>query len=519
MILPEMRFDVPKTQNEVVQIGSINYSDQIKDGDLADSRNISARRFPYISTRNLRRRRGTYDEATAISAWDELVVVEGTKVYYAGDVTTGSVTAGPKQFAVVNTKLVIWPDKKYLDLQTRTIHSLGASKSGSDAVFDLDDDTQLMSMTVTWASTDFTNLFKKGDCVELSGGSIAGNNTNVVLTKVEAQKLTFNTKDGMEAGSATGTISVERKIPDLDFICESENRLWGCSSSDRTIYASALGDPTNFYTYEGLATDSYAVAVGSEGAFTGCCKLGSSVLFWKETVMHKILGSFPAEYSLYTYTLDGLKAGCEKSLQVINETLFYMGLHGVYAYTGGTPVLISPNFGNKNFANAAAGNDGDTYYLCVQEGEDQHHLFAYETKYGLWVLEDDIEVVQFARVGKDLYFLMADQKVWYADGGQQLSSIEWYAQFCPMYETIRGRKRYSKLLIRTELPIGSYIIAEVRYDGGVWQEACKIYGGKADVSTMYFAVNRCDKFELRLSGKGPCTILSFMRQFSVGSDV
>ena len=54
-------------------------------------------------------------------------------------------------------------------------------------------------------------------------------------------------------------------MPDLDFICESENRLWGCSNETRTIYASALGDPTNFFSYQGLSTDSYAVAVGSEG--------------------------------------------------------------------------------------------------------------------------------------------------------------------------------------------------------------------------------------------------------------
>ena len=32
-------------------------------------------------------------------------------------------------------------------------------------------------------------------------------------------------------------------------------------------------------------------------------------------------------------------------------------------------------------------------------------------------------------------------------------------------------------------------------------------------------MNRGDKFEIRLRGKGPCTILSMLREFSVGSDV
>ena len=175
----------------------------------------------------------------------------------------------------------------------------------------------------------------------------------------------------------------------MDFICESENRLWGCSNSAQTIYASSMGDPTNFYVYEGLSTDSYALAVGSEGNFTGCCKLSSSVLFWKETKLHKILGGYPAEYSLYTYDIEGLQAGCHKSIQVINEVLFYMGLHGIYAYSGGTPSLISGNFGDRSFTDAVAGNDGDSYYLSAKEG-DAHHVLVYEAKYGIWVREDEL---------------------------------------------------------------------------------------------------------------------------------
>lgn len=515
MILPQISYNVPKSQNEIVQLRSINYSDALQDGDVAYSQNISARRFPYITTRKQRARRGNYEAATAITAWGALVAVEGTKVFYDGTAVTGSVTAGEKQFAVVNTKLVIWPDKKYLDLLTRELKPLAASSTGSGATFAVDGNT--MKMTVTW-NVNFTTLFKEGDCVEITGSSIAANNTFAIVSKVEAKKLYFTNKDAMEAGSATGTIKIARDIPDLDFICESDNRLWGCSNADRTIYASALGDPTNFHTFEGLSTDSYAVAVGSEGDFTGCCKLSSSILFWKETVLHKMLGSMPSEYSIVTYTLDGLREGCSKSLQVINETLFYMGLHGVYAYTGGTPTLISANFGSKDFTNAVGGNDGDTYYLCVQDGED-YHLFAYETRYGIWVLEEDIQVKDFARIGKDLYMLMGSGQIWYASDADITSNTEWILQFTPFYETIQGRKVYSKIMLRLQLPLGSYIIAETRQDGRPWEEAGKIYGTVNDVAVMQIAVNRGDKFEIRLSGKGPCAILSMLRQFTVGGDV
>ena len=511
MILPELVAGMPKQQREIVSMREINFSDNFKDGDLAYSSNISARRFPYISTRNQRERHGEYDHATAITSWGDLVVVEGTTVYYDGTAVTGSVTEGPKQFAVVNTKLCIWPDKKYLDLLTHELKPLSASASGSGAVFAIDSGS--MTMTVTW-DVDFTTLFNVGDCVEIKGASISANNTFIVITNVATKVLTFATKDGMEAGSATGTIHIERNIPDLDYICESENRLWGVSNADRTIYASALGDPNNFYTFEGLSTDSYAVAVGSEGDFTGCCKLGSSVLFWKETVLHKILGSFPAEYIMYSYTMDGLRSGCSKSLQVINEVLYYMGLHGVYAYTGGTPSLISPNFGNKDFTEAVGGNDGDTYYLSVKD-EDIYHLFAYETNYGLWVLEEDIQVEDFARIGKDLYMLMASGQVWIANSDQPIAGVDWMVQFKPFYETVMGRKIHSKLLIRTELPVGSVLNLFVRYDEGEWTKYAEIEGKTNDVTPIRIGLERADKFEIKIEGVGECAILNLYREYHI----
>lgn len=509
MILPSLVADMPKQQREIVSMRGINFSDNFQDGDIAYSSNVSARRFPYISTRNQRARHGSYSQATAITSWGDLVVVEGTTVYYGGTAVTGSVTAGEKQFAIVNTKLVIWPDMVYLDLLTRELKPLAASASGSGATFAVDGGN--MTMTVTW-NVDFTTKFQAGDCVKISGSSISANNTYIVITGVATKVLTFATKDGMEAGTATGTIHVDRDIPALDYICESENRLWGVSNADRTIYASALGDPSNFYTYEGLSTDSYAVAVGSEGDFTGCCKLGSSVLFWKETVLHKILGSYPAEYVMYSYTLDGLRAGCHKSLQVINEVLYYMGLHGVYAYTGGTPTLISLNFGNKDFTEAVGGNDGDTYYLSVRDG-DAYHLFAYETKHGLWVLEEDIRVNGFARIGKDLYMLMDSGQIWLSDSGQPIAGLDWLVQFKPFYETILGRKIHSKLLIRTELPAGSELNVFVRYDEGPWTKYAEIEGKTNDVTPIRIGLERADKFEIKLEGTGQCAVLNLYREY------
>lgn len=511
MRLPQISYDVGKNQQEIIAMRGVNYSDQIQDGDLRDSWNLSARRWPYLTTRKGRKEQAGYTGVTALTAWGKLVAVEGTNLLYDGEVV-GQVSAGEKQFAVVNTKMVIWPDKVYLDMKSLTVKALGASLTGSKASF-----TKNSMKLNGWA--DLTQYFQAGDAITISGCTTQEkNNVDVVLRSVTEDTLTVSDNTFTAAEEESTQIKLERKIPDMDYICESENRLWGCSSEAQTIYASSLGDPTNFFVYEGLSTDAYALAVGTEGKFTGCCKLTSSVLFWKETKLHKLLGSYPAEYTLYTYDIEGLKDGCHKSMQVINEVLFYLGIHGIYAYTGGTPSLISANFGEMEFSYAVAGNDGDSYYLsATEEGTGKHHLFVYETRASIWVREDDTEAVDFARIGRKLYFADSGGKVWLCDRGEEDPDMEWLAQFTPFYETIQGRKTYSRLLLRLELPKGSWVIAETRCDSGEWKECGKAAGRERDVIPMRLALNRCDKFELRLRGKGPCTILSVLREFSLGS--
>ena len=511
MRLASLPYSLNPNKVEMVQMRGINWSDAIQNGDLRDSLNLSARRWPYITTRKGRLKQTGYQNVTALTSWDKLVAVQGTSLLYDGQVV-GTVTAGKKQFAVVNTKMVIWPDKVYLDIKDQQVKPLAAEITGSKATFATN------KITVNgWA--DLTTKFKAGDGVTLSGcTSKTENNKDFVIKAVTSNTITVADNTFTAVNEASTSIKIERKIPDLDYICESENRLWGCNNDTQTIYASALGDPTNFYVYEGLSTDSYTLAVGTEGKFTGCCKLSSSVLFWKETKLHKMLGSYPAEYAMYTYEMEGLQDGCQKSQQVINDTLFYKGPHGVYAYSGGTPVLISDNFGEKEFTDAVAGNDGDSYYLSVKDGAE-HRLMVYETKTGIWVLEDGTEAVDFARLGKKLYMLDANGNVLLLDGEDTPQAQEWMAQFAPMYETIDGKKAYSKILMRLELPKGSYMTAQMRCDGKPWQTCGKVVGKEHNVTSLRLAANRCDKFELRLEGKGPCTILGISRAFMVGSDV
>ena len=80
-------------------------------------------------------------------------------------------------------------------------------------------------------------------------------------------------------------------MPELEYVTENANRVWGCNSKENIIYSCKQGDPTNWYCYNGIASDSYAVTVGSEGGFTGAATCMGYVLFFKENTIHKIYGS------------------------------------------------------------------------------------------------------------------------------------------------------------------------------------------------------------------------------------
>ncbi len=182
MRLPAPVYNIKKSRSDITQMRGINFSDAINDGDIADSRNISARRFPYIATRRKRTKQSFYSGASALTSWEGLVAVEGTDLLYNGRIV-GSVSAGEKQFAVVNTKLVIFPDKVYLDLQSQVVRTLGASFSCTGGTFTTD------TLTVTG---DLTSYFKVGDCVKIAGSSVDANNKNVVITALTETVITVS---------------------------------------------------------------------------------------------------------------------------------------------------------------------------------------------------------------------------------------------------------------------------------------------------------------------------------------
>lgn len=312
------------------------------------------------------------------------------------------------------------------------------------------------------------------------------------------------------------TVTIQRSMPELDYICERGNRLWGVSNRDRTIYASALGLPGHFYDYAGLSTDSYALAVGSEGDFTGICAFGGGVCCWKERRLHKVLGSFPAEYYTAEYEITGVQAGSERSMVIINETLYYKGPDGVYAYAGGTPGLISYKLGSERLRDGIGERDGTNYCLNVTGAEKKPMQLVYDTVHRQWMKEDSIRVEAMAESDGTLYLLDGAGEIWKTDEKSE-ETIHWMAEFVPMDETGHDRKRYSKLMLRLDMHSGAWLQVELQKDRGPWEIIWTQAATRAMTVNVPLQLMRCDRVGIRLRGKGRTTIRSMVREYSLGS--
>ena len=127
---------------------------------------------------------------------------------------------------------------------------------------------------------------------------------------------------------------------------------------------------------------------------------------------------------------------------------FYKGRNGVYAYSGGTPELLTENFGTRRFFDAVGGTDGERYYISMRTEKGDWELYVFDTLRAIWLREDATHALDWAYLDGTLYFLDgATGKL--MTTGQDYSEeglVNWSATLCQMDETSHGRKCYSCLL-------------------------------------------------------------------------
>ena len=321
-----------------------------------------------------------------------------------------------------------------------------------------------------------------------------------------------------ENEAADAPVKAERRVPDLDFVTEQGNRVWGCSRKENSIYACALGDPTNWYSYRGIASDSYAVSVGSDGAFTGAASCLSYILFFKENCIHKLYGSKPSDYQMSSVRCRGVAAKAAGSLCVIAETLYYLSPDGVMAWSGSLPAKVSGalDTGKLTAADWAMGGQLDArYYLYLHrraDGDGSGRLLVYDTEKGLWH-EESPAGTEMVSTGQQLY-LWDGSALWAAGSdreteGEEEANLRFEAVTGDIGMSVPDDKYISRVTLRLDALAHTVVTVAVSYDGGAWETvgSCAVTQEHQRVN-LPFVPRRHALMRLKFSGTGQMTLRS-----------
>lgn len=518
-ILHEVR---QNSKKYIVRFGGLNLGEDYQDGNFSDTKNVSSVLYPTITQRFGRVSEGVYENPQAVFSGDGLLVIADCNAIYNGitinQYTDGYsqafLTEGEKQIAKVGKYIVIFPDKVYFDTEETNLGGTYMLRSMTDkwcgSMCRASSDNEIYGAGLKYSK------FEEGDKIRIMRDDWSKYQT-ATITSISTDRTEFCLdKDiGSDYGDSYET-TIEREMPDFEYICESNMRLWGVK--DNTIYASKYNDPFSFQKSEGIADDSYYIDVGTEGNFTGCIAYSNYICFFKENLIHKLYGTKPSEFRVITSPVAGVQAGSEKSLKIVDGTLIYKGVNGIYAYGGGNPELISSNFGPRRFEEALAETDGERYYISMRNG-DKWGLYVYDITKRMWLKEDDTHAVGMAFSEGNVHILNDSGELLKIDP-EAKEHIEWSVTFCPFNETMNERKIYSKFHLRMELGEKSWISVEIKRDNAPkWDTVYTTHNERARTVSIPVIPARCDSVEIRLSGKGKCILKTFIREFQEGSDV
>ena len=560
--------------------GGYNHNLRIGDGEFFDMKNMTGDYHPVLSPRGARGVYASPGNTQGLIAKDSLCYVDGTKFVMNEYEVEMGLSDEPKQLVSMGAYVIIMPDKKYINtLDLTDFGNIEASfNTTEDVRFQLCDvdgaeysaesspdeppDPENMEYWIDTSSTPHTlkqysasssmwvNVattyikiispgigakFKQYDGVTISGIVLDDlknlNNTMVVWACGDDYIVVIGILDAILIQEIEqGAITVERKMPNLDFVIESENRLWGCKYGIANngevvneIYASKLGDFKNWNCFMGISTDSYAASCGSDGVFTGAITHLGYPLFFKENCVHKVYGNYPANFQIQTTACRGVQKGCEKSLAIVNETLYYKARSGVCAYDGSLPAEMSYAMGDQRYENAAAGAHGNKYYISMQDASGVYHLFVYDTSKGMWHKEDNLRADAFCSCRDDLYCIEHNTKKivsMFGTGKKDTDPVEWMVESGEIGISSPDMKYISRLTIRMSMAIGSEIAVYAQYDmSDIWEPLFTLVGTNLRSFSLPIRPKRCDYMRLRIEGIGDVKIYSITKTIEEGSEL
>lgn len=580
MFLPNLSHG-SQSRDVVDTFAGYNHRQKISPSEWYFTKNLSTKNYPMFSTRTRRGKLQTMKAPQGLIAKDKLAYVDNGTLYYDGSATpiTG-LSAGKKQIVGMGAYICIWPDKVFYNTENPSDYGnmedtvtfsgnityqpcrlSGEEYTGypsqdtppedpknGDLWYDTaakslkeysDYQEEWVSIAVVYTKISLGTSgfaekhFKKFDGVTISRsafpdiidgdkviqdiGTAYNEDYIIVIGLIEAPKR------------VKGTVMISRTVPDLDYVCECQNRIWGCyygqseNGNLNEIYCCSLGDFRNWHVFQGISTDSWVGSVGSDGPWTGAVNYLGYPTFFKDNRIHRVTVSSVGAHSITETVCRGVQQGSERSLVVVNEVLFYKSRTDVCVYQGGFPEGISQALGEVQYYDAVAGAYGDRYYISMRDQDNAWHHFVFDSENKLWMREDDLHVMQYATLGDSIYAIDEDSSALLdlnGASGDIEPELNWEAVSGIRYYETPDRKYTSRYDLRISAPAGSEVQMFIQYDSdGIWRFCGKHFW--RTLATYAFPVRprRCDHLVMKLVGNGDVKIYNIACILEQGSDM
>lgn len=364
---------------------------------------------------------------------------------------------------------------------------------------------------------------------EYNGSQITAKLVHVVLdyvpTKFTQYQMDFTRLDKVFPTQYT---LISKEFKSADYYTVSQNRMWGCSSENHEIYASKLGDCTNWNSFEGIASDSYAVTVGSTGDFTAAFTFNDTPIFFKENRMITIYGTRPSNYKIKDVECDGVAAGSERSLVALNGYIYYLSRKGIMKYGGGYPTKVSEDLDGMSYHDGVAGGYDGKYYLACKDNENKNRLFVYNTITRSWTEESPMNISVFETINGNLYGVEGKSIYYIAGNGEDIEispaeaieegEIEFLFETGDLMDDFDERLYLNELKFNYELK--GNIEVYVKYDNeNIWNRVYRKSITKKEKESFKIKPKRCKKLQLKLKGKGEFTLYELIKIVSYGGKI
>ena len=581
MRLADLRY-IPQIRTSAVSsFRGINKCEYIADDEFVEARGVSLRNYPAICSRNEEglqfelaqlnektpcmkaffcrnnsiyvlisyiKNKNDYNPPNAILCC-EIALAKGQ--YISGSSGRYKVDlAGNwgRMFTVImGSYICIFPNCEIFNIRTNELQKMYKSIQTTNVVFEPAFQGSVFTKIYL---PNVDKVFNKFDAVTISGCINNDFNTTKIITEIGVDYIVVAGKINQRFEN-TQRLFVERKVPMISWSCEAKNRLWACSHDGKEIYSSRLGDPFNFNSFEGIATDSYAVSVGSEGLFTACTSYLGHVYFFKENTIHKVFGDKPSNFQIVDYEAKGVKSGCEDSICIIDDIMYYAGIDGIYAYDGTIPVNISKQLGDINPELVCGGELEGNYIFSttyiINNGNNRKtiitDIYIYYPKYKAFVLYK----TETSTLNADLYLYdwlaLYDSKYRFTKYKDKLlcwnyKSISYIHDQSSFFESSHNDNRQSclvskymeegsimhkyiiKLLFDIELGQNSTVVISLQYDDDkLWTEAFSTTSETHKTISVPILPRRCKKFRYKIDAIKDFTLRGVVKFIEEGSEV